>query len=431
MTTDRLGITILETNTCWDLLRSADVGRLAVAISNHPDIFPINYVVDHGTIVFRTAEGTKLAAAVLGRAVAFEIDGYDAEAGDAWSVVVKGQAVEIERMQDVFEALSLPLFPWHAVAEAPLRAHRARRRERAPLPRRRPRSLGCRGIGADQPRVSAARCCGEEPFGDRRQTAQGPSSRVYRCRSFLRSVSPQVPPGHLDIGRKSVSITDPQAPTTPTVAPPVALEPVPDAIVVRRRTIDIVLVVAGFLMVVVLAIAGALLTWGSNFAEDYVEDELSSQNIFFPDAAALEEDGRQDLLEFADEQVTTGDEAEAYASFIDGHLAGIADGATYADLGGPQRAASAELAEAQESGADEDTIAELQATVDEITGQRDTLFKGETLRGLLLSTFAWSTIGRIAGIAAIAAFVAAAVMLVLVIAGLVHLFRQRPAHAAA
>jgi uncharacterized protein len=114
MRTDRLGITVLETNTCWDVLRSSDVGRLAVSIGNRPDIFPVNFVVDHGTVVFRTAEGTKLAAAVLGQAVAFEVDGYDADAGEAWSVVIKGRAVEIERMQDVFEALDLPLFPWHA-----------------------------------------------------------------------------------------------------------------------------------------------------------------------------------------------------------------------------------------------------------------------------------------------------------------------------
>ena len=54
------------------------------------------------------------AAAVLGRAVAFEVDGYDAEFGDAWSVVIKGGAVESERTQDVFDALDLPLFPWHS-----------------------------------------------------------------------------------------------------------------------------------------------------------------------------------------------------------------------------------------------------------------------------------------------------------------------------
>ncbi len=152
------------------------------------------------------------------------------------------------------------------------------------------------------------------------------------------------------------------------------------------------------------------MTWGSNFAEDYVSDELTAQNVFFPDQAALEEDGRSDLVQYAGEQVTTGAEAEAYASFIDGHLADIADGATYADLGGPEREANAAVTEAQESGADEATVAELQATADEISGQRQSLFRGETLRGLLLSTFAWSTIGRIAGIAAIVAFVAAAAM---------------------
>ena len=105
---------MLETNTCLELLRSQQVGRLAVAIRDHPDIFPINHVVEHGCIVFRTAEGTKLAAAVLGRGVAYEVDGYDPEAGEAWSVVVKGRATEIERLQEVVDALDLPLFPWQA-----------------------------------------------------------------------------------------------------------------------------------------------------------------------------------------------------------------------------------------------------------------------------------------------------------------------------
>ena len=85
-----------------------------MAIANHPDIFPINFVVDHASVVFRTAEGTKLAGAVLGQAVAFEVDGYDARSGEAWSVVIKGRARELELMQDLFEALDLPLFPWHA-----------------------------------------------------------------------------------------------------------------------------------------------------------------------------------------------------------------------------------------------------------------------------------------------------------------------------
>ena len=114
MTRDRLGMTVLEPDECWALLDESEVGRLAVAIRNHPDIFPVNYIVDRGAVVFRTAEGTKLAAAVLGVSVAFEIDGYQPDAGEAWSVVVKGRAVEIERMQDVFDAAELPLFPWQA-----------------------------------------------------------------------------------------------------------------------------------------------------------------------------------------------------------------------------------------------------------------------------------------------------------------------------
>jgi nitroimidazol reductase NimA-like FMN-containing flavoprotein (pyridoxamine 5'-phosphate oxidase superfamily) len=114
MTTDHLGITVLSSEECLELLRGETVGRLAVAIRDHPDIFPINYAVDRGAVVFRTAEGTKLAASVLGRGVAFEVDGLDAVAGVAWSVVVKGHAVEIERLSDVLDALDLPLFPWHA-----------------------------------------------------------------------------------------------------------------------------------------------------------------------------------------------------------------------------------------------------------------------------------------------------------------------------
>src|SRR5215212_2238073 len=102
--TDRFGMTVLDAHESLALLRASVVGRLAVSITDHPDIFPINYVVDHGSIVFRTAEGTKLAAAVLGRGVAFEVDGYDEPSGEAWSVVVKGHAVEIERMQEIFDA---------------------------------------------------------------------------------------------------------------------------------------------------------------------------------------------------------------------------------------------------------------------------------------------------------------------------------------
>jgi nitroimidazol reductase NimA-like FMN-containing flavoprotein (pyridoxamine 5'-phosphate oxidase superfamily) len=107
-------IEILSESECLALLGSVEVGRLAIAIKNVPDIFPINFVMDGRNVVFRTAEGTKLAAAVLGVGVAFEVDGYDPTLGTAWSVVVKGRAVEIEKMYELFEAADLPLFPWHA-----------------------------------------------------------------------------------------------------------------------------------------------------------------------------------------------------------------------------------------------------------------------------------------------------------------------------
>ena len=105
---------ILDEPTCWELLATNTVGRLAVDVGGQPDIFPINYVVDHGSIVFRTSAGTKLASAVLMRHVAFEIDGYDPVDRSVWSVVIKGIATELERLTDILTADDLPLYPWIA-----------------------------------------------------------------------------------------------------------------------------------------------------------------------------------------------------------------------------------------------------------------------------------------------------------------------------
>jgi hypothetical protein len=215
-----------------------------------------------------------------------------------------------------------------------------------------------------------------------------------------------------------------ESPTT--VATEAAAEPSTpsDVVPLRRSTIDKVLIGIGTVAAIVFAAAGGLLMWGSNFAEDYVHDELASQNVTFPSADELREEGRDDLLGFAGEDVTTGDGAEAYASYIDGHLQGIADGQTYSQI--DDRGAAQAVVEAEESGASPDEIAELQATADELRGQRDSLFRGETLRGLLLTSFAWATIGEIAGIAAWVAFAGAFVMAALVIAGVLHM---RRAHA--
>jgi hypothetical protein len=189
----------------------------------------------------------------------------------------------------------------------------------------------------------------------------------------------------------------------------------------RRRTIDKVLIGSGVAVAVVFAAAGGLLTWGSNFAEDYVHDELSSQNVVFPNADSLREDGRADLVRYAEEPVTTGTEAEAYASLIATHMEGIADGQTYAEI--DDRGAAQAVTDAQNAGASQEQIAELQATANQLKGQRDSLFRGETLRGLLLTSFAWATVGTVAGYAAWVAFAGAAVMIALVIAGIFHLVR--------
>ena len=196
-----------------------------------------------------------------------------------------------------------------------------------------------------------------------------------------------------------------------TAAPVVAL---------KRRTIDSILIGFGIVAMAAFAVAGGLLMWGHNFSNNYVTKELSSQNITFPSADALIKGERADLVKFADQKLDTGAEAEGYASYINGHLQATAGGATYADLGATESAAKADVKTAVEAGKPQATIDELQAKADGITAQRNTLFKGETLRGLLLSAYAWATVGTIAGYAAFGAFIAAGIMAVLVGLGLIH-----------
>jgi hypothetical protein len=221
----------------------------------------------------------------------------------------------------------------------------------------------------------------------------------------------------------STTATGHPSPTTPDAAPDSSSGSGDQLVHLPRRRLDVLLIAFGVVATLAFAVAGGLLQWGANFADDYVHDELASQNVFFPDADSLREEGRDDLVQYADEQVTTGAEAEAYAGFIQGHLEGIAGGLTYAEI--DDRGAAEAVEEARESGASQAEVDELQATADELRGQRDSLFRGETLRGLLLTSYAWATVGAIAGIAAVGAFVAAAVMAVLVVAGIVHLRRTR------
>lgn len=112
--TDEPPFEVIPESECWMLLRSLDVGRLAMATDDcSVEIFPINFVVDHGTIVFRTAAGTKLSRVAQTSEVAFEADDSDLDDGIAWSVVVKGHAQQIDGRTDLFDAFEIDLRPWH------------------------------------------------------------------------------------------------------------------------------------------------------------------------------------------------------------------------------------------------------------------------------------------------------------------------------
>ncbi|MEO6532067.1 MAG: pyridoxamine 5'-phosphate oxidase family protein [Pseudolysinimonas sp.] len=103
-------ITTISDAEAWELLRMTQVARLATHAAGEVDIFPINYVVDGSTLIFRTAPGTKLLELTLHHAVALEIDGWTEHS--AWAVVVKGTAEELQHQADVDHAEKLPLVPW-------------------------------------------------------------------------------------------------------------------------------------------------------------------------------------------------------------------------------------------------------------------------------------------------------------------------------
>ncbi len=112
----------LDEAECRRLLGQSGIGRLVVVVGHQPDIFPVNYFVEHletggDEIVIRTAEGTKLAAALMGRNVAFEIDAFDPAHHGGWSVVVHGTAHESRTLPAVMHDEELPVEPWAAGAK--------------------------------------------------------------------------------------------------------------------------------------------------------------------------------------------------------------------------------------------------------------------------------------------------------------------------
>jgi hypothetical protein len=173
----------------------------------------------------------------------------------------------------------------------------------------------------------------------------------------------------------------------------------------QRRTFDKVISWAGVSLAALLLVAGSLLTWAHNFVDDEVHSQLVAQKIYFPKSSdpELKDPAFAAVRQYAGQQLTTGAQAEVYADhFIANHLKAIGGGQTYSQLS----------AQAQADPTDQ-----------KLAGTVQTMFRGETLRGLLLNAYAFGTMGTIAGIAAIVAFGGAGLMLVLSGLGLWHAHR--------
>ena len=189
----------------------------------------------------------------------------------------------------------------------------------------------------------------------------------------------------------------------------------------KRRTLDLVVSVGGLVLAGLLLVAGLVFTSNANFASTYVHDQLSEQKITFKTADTLTAEEKQQacLVTYAGQPLTTGKQAECYANnFINLHLSGIAGGKTYAELGDVQTQLRAQITAAQQSNAS--NLADLQKQLTDATANRETVFKGETLRGLLLTSYGFSELGAKAALAATVAYIGAGVLFILALFGLVH-----------
>lgn len=178
----------------------------------------------------------------------------------------------------------------------------------------------------------------------------------------------------------------------------------------HRKTLDALLTSAGVLLVVILLAAGGLLTWAHSFVSGQVRTQLKAEKVIFPtkgSAALAPVTIGPYLNKYAGQQLENGQQAEAYANhFIAVHLVAIGGGKTFSQL------SSAALAD---------------PTNTALAAQAQKVFQGEALRGLLLNAYAFGKMATIAGIAAIAAFIAAGLMLLLSGLGLLHLRRTAAA----
>jgi hypothetical protein len=177
----------------------------------------------------------------------------------------------------------------------------------------------------------------------------------------------------------------------------------------RRRTFDALATAAGLFLVVVLVVAGVLLLWGHSYANNQVNSQLSAQKIVFPtktnaEFKALPKADQAAMGQYAGQLMTTGAQAETYADhFIAYHLSLM--GGTYSQLSAKSMANPKNTA---------------------LAGLVQTVFRGTTLRSMLLEAYGFWQFGQIALISAICSFIAAGVMFILALFGLIHLWRTAP-----
>ena len=184
----------------------------------------------------------------------------------------------------------------------------------------------------------------------------------------------------------------------------------------KRRTFDKLVSFVGLGLAVLLLIFAGLLNFGANFANDSVQSQLANQNIAFPVEAGLPSETKDQLTKWAGKQVTNGEMARDYSDlFIWEHMKGAATAvmgkpATYSEVSGAYLGAMKDGVSTPEQ-------------IQKLGDLRNTLFMGNTLRGMLLEAYAFGTLGVVAGYAATAALVGGLLFLLLALAGLMHIRR--------
>jgi hypothetical protein len=179
-----------------------------------------------------------------------------------------------------------------------------------------------------------------------------------------------------------------------------------------RQAWDRIVSSAGAVLAVILLVLGGAAIYGGNFGQDNVRDRLAPQNITFPPAEAMTPEEIAEVGDFAGATVDTGNEAEAFSRYIGLHLGEVNEGATYSETSSAAR----------EEGLDPDVAAELQ-------GKADTLFKGETLRSILLNAYGWWTVSTIAVYVGYAMVIAGLLLGLLAFLGFRHAKRTTPINA--